>query len=316
MPSAAAPPASAGSDSHAGPATRKFARELGVDLRMVKGSGLKDRITIEDVQAFVKGRMTAPAAAASAAHVASQGAGIPAIPVPDFSAFGATETKPLARIRKLSAAHLSRAWLNVPHVTQFEQADITELEAFRKSVNAEGSAKLTLLPFLLKALAAAMKAYPEFNSSLAADGESLILKQYCNLGFAADTEAGLVVPVVKDVWNKGIAQLAQECGELAKKARDGKLKPDDMRGGCMSISSLGGLGVAGHFTPIVNAPEVAILGVSKATQQPVWDGRGFAPKLMLPLSLSYDHRVIDGAYAARFTVHLAGLLADVRRLIL
>ena len=299
--------------AHAGPATRKFARELGVDLALVKGSGLKNRVTIEDVQGFVKQQLAAPPAARPAA---AAGGGIPPVPAVDFSQFGAIETKPLARIRKLSAAHLSRAWLNVPHVTQFDEADITDLEAFRKSASEDIGVKLTLLPFLMKAIAAAMRQFPEFNSSLAPDGENLILKQYCHLGFAADTPNGLVVPVVRDVWAKGVSQLATECGELAKKARDGKLKPDEMRGGCMSISSLGGLGVTGGFTPIVNAPEVAILGVSKATMKPVWDGKAFAPRLMLPLSLSYDHRVIDGAYAARFTVALVKLLSDLRRLTL
>ncbi len=298
---------------HAGPATRKFARELGVDVSQVKGSGLKDRVTIEDVQAHVKTRL---AAAPSTAAPATGGAGIPPIPAQDFSQFGTIETKPLARIRKLSAAHLSRAWLNVPHVTQFDEADITDLETFRKSASEDTGVKLTLLPFLMKAIATAMRQFPEFNSSLAPDGENLILKHYCHLGFAADTPNGLVVPVVRDVWSKGVSQLATECGELAKKARDGKLKPDEMRGGCMSISSLGGLGVTGSFTPIVNAPEVAILGVSKATMKPVWDGKAFVPRLMLPLSLSYDHRVIDGAYAARFTVVLVKLLSDLRRLTL
>ncbi|MES2886129.1 MAG: dihydrolipoyllysine-residue acetyltransferase, partial [Pseudomonadota bacterium] len=319
---AAAPPAaldsrlrgndsSQGNSSHAGPATRKFARELGVDVSQVKGSGLKDRVTIEDVQAYVKTRL---AAAPSAVAATASGAGIPPIPAQDFSQFGTIETKPLARIRRLSAAHLSRAWLNVPHVTQFDEADITDLETFRKTASEDTGVKLTLLPFLMKAIATAMRQFPEFNSSLAPDGENLILKQYCHLGFAADTPNGLVVPVVRDVWTKGVSQLATECGELAKKARDGKLKPDEMRGGCMSISSLGGLGVTGGFTPIVNAPEVAILGVSKATMKPVWDGKAFAPRLMLPLSLSYDHRVIDGAYAARFTVVLVKLLSDLRRL--
>lgn len=314
----AAQPVTTSSEAHAGPATRKFARELGVDLAQVKGSGLKARVTIEDVQAHVKALMSAGAVPSPVSHPTSPGgSGIPPIPAQDFSAYGPTETKPLARIRKISAAHLSRAWLNVPHVTQFEEADISELEAFRKAMNEENpTAKLTLLPFLMKAVATAFKAFPEFNSSLAPAGDALILKNYCHIGFAADTENGLVVPVVKNVWDKGIAELARECGELAKKARDGKLKPDDMRGGCFSISSLGGLGVSGHFTPIVNAPEVAILGVSKAVQKPVWDGKAFAPRLMLPLSLSYDHRVIDGAYAARFTVALVKLVGDLRRLVL
>lgn len=311
-PPAASPAVAATGGGHAGPATRKFARELGVDLARVNGSGMKGRITIEDVQAHVKARMQSGTAAAGA----GSGSGIPAIPAVDFAQFGPVERKELARIRKLSAAHLSRAWLNVPHVTQFDDADITELEAFRKTATEDTGVKLTLLPFLMKALAAAMKQFPEFNSSLSPEGDALILKGYCHLGFAADTPNGLVVPVVRDVWSKGIAQLAQECSELAKKARDGKLKPDEMRGGCMSISSLGGLGVSGAFTPIVNAPEVAILGVSKASMKPVWDGKVFQPRLMLPLSLSYDHRVIDGAYAARFTVALVKLLGDLRRLAL
>lgn len=302
---------------YAGPATRQFARKLGVDLAQIKGSGARGRILIEDVQAFVKMRLTEPikTAATGAAAVI----GIPPIPAIDFTLFGAIETQPLARIRKLSAAHLSRAWLNIPHVTQTDEADITELEAFRKQQSEElvaaGGPKLTLLPILMKAVAASLKAFPEFNASLSPDGESLILKQYCHIGFAADTPNGLVVPVVRDVWRKGIAELSAECGALAKKARDGKLLPDEMKGGCFSISSLGGIG-GSHFTPIVNAPEVGILGVSKAQIKPVWDGKAFAPRLMCPLSLSYDHRVIDGAYAARFIVHLGKLLADVRRLLL
>ena len=206
-----------------------------------------------------------------------------------------------------------RSWLNVPHVTQNDEADITELEAFRKQTNQEGSAKLTLLPFIVKAVAAALRKYPEFGSSLSPDGGSLIMKHYCHIGFAADTPNGLVVPVLRDVWNKGISELAQESSELAGKARDGKLKPDEMKGGCFSISSLGGIG-GGHFTPIVNAPEVAILGVSRAVTKPVWNGKEFAPRLMVPLSLSYDHRVIDGAAAARFVVYLSQLLGDIRRL--
>jgi pyruvate dehydrogenase E2 component (dihydrolipoamide acetyltransferase) len=241
--------------------------------------------------------------------------GIPPMPAVDFSQWGEVETKPLARIRKISAQYLHRAWLNVPHVTQHDDADITELEAFRKAQSEESGVKLTLLPFIMKAVSVVMKQYPEFNSSLAADGESLILKKYCNIGFAADTENGLVVPVVKGIWNKGIVQLAQETAELAKKAREGKLKPDEMKGGCFSISSLGGIG-GSHFTPIVNAPEVAILGVSRAQLKPVWDGKLFAPRLMCPLSLSYDHRVIDGAYAARFIVALSKALGDLRRALL
>jgi pyruvate dehydrogenase E2 component (dihydrolipoamide acetyltransferase) len=295
--------------AHAGPATRKFARELGVDLARVSGSGARGRITIEDVQAFVKKQMATPSGGAAT------GAGIPQIPAVDFSLYGPIEKKPLARIRKLSAAHLHRAWLNVPHVTQFDEADITDVEAFRKASAEETGKKLTMLPFIMKAVAKAMDEYPEFRASLSPDGESLVMKKYCHIGFAADTENGLVVPVVRDVDKKGVVQLAEECSALAKKARDGKLKADEMKGGCFSISSLGGIG-GSHFTPIVNAPEVAILGASRAKMQPVWNGKEFAPRLVLPLSLSYDHRVIDGAYAARFIVLLVKLLSDVRRLAL
>jgi len=300
---------------YASPGLRKFARELGVNLARVSGSGPRGRITRDDVQSFVKRALSTPTPAAPVSGTS----GIPPIPAVDFSQFGSIETKPLARIRKLSAAHLHRAWLNIPHVTQTDEADITELEAFRKSqseeLSAAGGGKLTLLPFIMKAVAKAIQAYPEFASSLSPDGESLIFKQYLHIGFAADTPNGLVVPVVRDVDKKGIVQLAQETGELAKKARDGKLKGEEMRGGCFSISSLGGIG-GSHFTPIVNAPEVGILGVSKSSIKPVWDGKAFQPRLLLPLSLSYDHRVIDGAYAARFIVLLGKLLADLRRLAL
>ncbi|MGQ0621532.1 MAG: dihydrolipoyllysine-residue acetyltransferase [Panacagrimonas sp.] len=305
------PASSSGAQSHAGPATRKFARELGVDLAKVQGSGPKGRVLIEDVQKFVKQQMTAPPVAAAPA-VAS-GSGIPPIPAQDFSLYGEIETKPLARIRKLSAAHLHRAWVNIPHVTQTDEADITELEAFRKSASEESGVKLTLLPFIMKAVSVAIRQYPDFGSSLSPDGAGLIFKKYCHVGFAADTPNGLVVPVVRDVWSKSLTQLATETAELAKKARDGKLKPDEMKGGCFSISSLGGIG-GSHFTPIVNAPEVGILGVSRGAMKPVWDGKAFQPRLMVPLSLSYDHRVIDGAYAARFIVALCKLLADLRRL--
>jgi pyruvate dehydrogenase E2 component (dihydrolipoamide acetyltransferase) len=296
---------------YAGPATRKFARELGVDLSQVKGSGLRGRIVIEDVQGFVKQtlarrrRLRPQAAAAAFRRFRPQ----------DFSLFGEIETVPLARIRKLSAAHLHRAWVNIPHVTQTDDADITELEDFRKSASTDTGIKLTLLPFVMKAVEKAMQAHPDFNSSLSPDGASLIKKKYLHIGFAADTPNGLVVPVVRDVDKKGIVQLANECAELAKKARDGKLKPDEMKGGCFSISSLGGIG-GSYFTPIVNAPEVAILGVSRGVMKPVWDGKAFQPRLMLPLSLSYDHRVIDGALGARFIVMLTKLLGDLRRLTL
>ena len=293
---------------YASPAIRKLGRELGVNLAQVKGSGPRGRITREDVQGFVKRALSAPAPAAPI-----PGMGIPPIPAVDFSQFGPVEPKPLARIRKLSAAHLHRSWLNIPHVTQTDEADITELEAFRRSQSEESGVKLTLLPFIMKAVAKAIQAYPEFGASLSADGESLILKKYLHLGFAADTPNGLVVPVVRDVDRKGIVALAQETAELARKARDGKLKPDEMKGGCFSISSLGGIG-GSHFTPIVNAPEVGILGVSRSALKPVWDGKAFQPRLMVPLSLSYDHRVIDGAYAARFIVQLVKLLQDLRRL--
>lgn len=315
-PAPAAAPASSDTIPYASPGLRKFARELGVNLAQVSGSGPRGRITRDDVQSFVKRALSSPTPAAPAT---SSGGGIPAIPAVDFSQFGPIESKPLARIRKLSAAHLHRAWLNIPHVTQTDEADITELEAFRKSQSDElvatGGGKLTLLPFVMKAVAKAIQAYPEFAASLSPDGESLIFKKYLHIGFAADTPNGLVVPVVRDVDKKGIVQLAQETGELAKKARDGKLKGEEMRGGCFSISSLGGIG-GSHFTPIVNAPEVGILGVSKSTIKPVWDGKAFQPRLMVPLSLSYDHRVIDGAYAARFIVQLVKLLQDLRRLAL
>jgi len=308
------PAATSASDvAYAGPATRKFARQLGVDLSKVTGSGPRGRIVIDDVQDYVK--RTLAVVPATSAAVVTGGSGIPPIPAVDFSKFGEIETKPLSRIRKISAAHLHRSWVNIPHVTQNDEADITEVEAFRKAASDDSGVKLTMLPFIMKAIAKAMEVYPEFNSSLAPDGESLILKKYCHIGFAADTENGLVVPVIRDVDKKGIAQLAKECGELAKKARDGKLKPDEMKGGCFSISSLGGIG-GSHFTPVVNAPEVAILGASRAQMKPVWDGKAFQPRLMLPLSLSYDHRVIDGAYAARFIVLLVKLLSDVRRLAL
>ncbi len=300
---------------YASPSIRKFARELGVDLSKVSGSGPKGRITQDDVQGYVKKTLAAPPAAA--ATTAAGGMGIPPIPAVDFSQFGSIETKPLARIRKISAAHLHRSWLNIPHVTQTDEADITELEAFRKEASDEsakaGGPKLTLLPFVMKAMAKVLEAYPEFRASLSPDGESLIHKHYTHIGFAADTPNGLVVPVVRDVDKKGLVQLAVETGELAKKARDGKLSGGDMKGGVFSISSLGGIG-GSHFTPIVNAPEVGILGVSKAVIKPVWDGAAFQPRLMVPLSLSYDHRVIDGAYAARTIVALVRLLGDVRRL--
>ena len=304
---------------YASPAVRLFARELGVDLLQIKGSANNGRISKEDVQRYVKAALTggAPAAAAVAG-----GGGLNLLPWPkvDFSKFGETETVPLSRIKKISGANLARNWAMIPHVTQFDQADITDLEALRVQLNAEqekakSGVKLTMLAFLLKASAAALKQFPDFNASLDATGENLTLKKYVHVGFAADTPNGLVVPVIRDVDKKGVLQIAVEMGELAKKARDGKLGPAEMSGGCFSISSLGGIGGTA-FTPIINAPEVAILGVSKSSLQPVWDGKQFVPRLTLPLSLSYDHRVIDGAAAARFTSYLAQVLADMRRVLL
>ena len=303
---------------YASPSVRQFARELGVDLARVGGSGRKSRITKDDVQNFVKQALSG--ARPASAPAASNGGGLNLLPWPqiDFSKFGGTETKALSRIKKISGANLARNWAMIPHVTQFDEADITDLEAFRVQLNKENEKsglKLTMLAFLLKASVAALKKFPDFNASLDAGGENLILKQYCHLGFAADTPNGLVVPVIRDVDQKGVLQIAKETSELAGKARDGKLGPADMQGGCFSISSLGGIGGTA-FTPIINAPEVAILGVSKSTTKPVWNGSSFEPRLMLPLSLSYDHRVIDGASAARFTAYLAQVLADFRRVML
>jgi len=298
---------------------RVFARELGVDLLQISGTEKGGRITKGDVQKFVKAALSGGVPAAAGAAVAA-GGGLNLLPWPkvDFSKFGETEVQPLSRIKKISGANLARNWAMIPHVTQFEQADITDLEGLRVALNKENEKagiKLTMLAFLIKASAAALKKFPEFNASLDASGENLTLKKYFHIGFAADTPNGLVVPVIRDVDKKGVVQIAQETTELAKKARDGKLGPADMSGGCFSISSLGGIGGTA-FTPIVNAPEVAILGVSKSAIQPVWNGKEFAPKLMLPLSLSYDHRVIDGALAARFTTYLSQVLADMRRVLL
>ncbi|KMN37963.1 dihydrolipoamide acetyltransferase [Chromobacterium sp. LK1] len=305
------------SKAHAGPSVRRLARELGVDLGKVKGNGRKGRITDADVKAFVKGVMQNPAALAPAA-AASSGGGLDLLPWPkvDFAKFGAIETKPLSRIQKISGANLSRNWVMIPHVTFNDECDITELEDFRKTVGKEwekSGLKISPLAFIIKAAAEALKAFPNFNSSL--DGDNLVLKQYYHIGFAADTPNGLVVPVIKDADKKGLRQIAQELTDLSKLAREGKLKPTDMQGATFTISSLGGIGGT-SFTPIVNAPEVAILGVCKSQIKPVWNGKEFAPRLMCPLSLSFDHRVIDGAAAARFTVHLGKLLTDVRRLIL
>ena len=305
---------------YASPAVRLFARELGVDLSQVSGSERGGRIGKEDVQKFVKSVMEGGAAVSAAAPVAGGGGGLNLLPWPkvDFAKFGEIETKPLSRIQKISGANLARNWAMIPHVTQHDDADITDLEELRVALNKENEksgVKLTMLAFLMKASVAAMQKYPAFNASLDASGENLVLKKYFHIGFAADTPNGLVVPVVRDVDKKGVMQIAQETSELAKKAREGKLGPADMSGGCFSISSLGGIGGT-KFTPIVNAPEVAILGVSKSAIRPVWDGKQFAPRLILPLSLSYDHRVIDGALAARFTAHLAQLLGDMRRVLL
>jgi pyruvate dehydrogenase E2 component (dihydrolipoamide acetyltransferase) len=304
----------AGFKPHASPSVRKFARELGVDLARVAGSGPKGRVLQADVQTFVKGAL-ARGAAAPAAPVLG---GLTVLPWPqvDFAKFGPIEAQPLSRIKKISGANLHRNWVMIPHVTNNDVADITDLEALRVQLNKENEksgVKLTMLAFLIKAAVAALKKHPEFNSSL--DGDNLVLKRYYHIGFAADTPNGLVVPVIKDADKKGVMEVAKETGELAKQAREGKLKPADMQGGTFSISSLGGIGGT-SFTPIINAPEVAILGVSRSSQQPVWDGRAFVPRLMLPLSLSYDHRVIDGALAARFNAYLAQLLADFRRAML
>ena len=310
---------------HASPSVRKFARELGVPLDEVKGSGPKGRITQDDIQAFTKQVMSgaaqtrAIAAKAPAATAAGgSGIGLELLPWPkvDFAKFGPVERKDLGRIKKISGANLHRNWVVIPHVTNHDDADITDLEAFRVQFNKENEksgVKVTMLAFMIKAAVAALKKFPEFNSSL--DGDQQVLKNYFHIGFAADTPNGLVVPVIRDADKKGIVQISQEMGELAKKARDGKLGPADMTGGCFSISSLGGIG-GRYFTPIINAPEVAIMGVCKSSIEPKWDGKQFAPRLMLPLSLSWDHRVIDGAAAARFNVYFASLLADFRRIVM
>jgi len=312
--SSSAPPPPHDVPPHASPGVRRFARELGVDVARVKGTGPKGRILKEDVQGYVKQALAggAPAAARAPGGGLSD-LGLPAWPKVDFAKFGPVEVKPLSRIQKISGPALARNWVMIPHVTQFDEADITELEAFRAKVNEENAksgVKVTPLAFLIKAVVAALRKYPTLNSSL--DGDNLVVKQYWNIGFAADTPNGLVVPVIKDADKKGVIQIATETSELAAKAREGKLGPADMQGGTFSISSLGGIGGTA-FTPIVNAPEVAILGVSKAAMKPVWNGREFVPRLMMPLSLSYDHRVVDGALGARFTTYLAQVLADLRR---
>ncbi len=324
------PTAAKGMLPHASPTIRKLARELGVPLEEVKGSAPKGRITQDDVQGFVKGVMAGSvqtkAQSAKAPAAAASGSGFPGLlpwPNVDFTKFGSVERKDLSRIKKLSGANLHRNWVMIPHVTNNDDADITELEAFRVATNLENeksgkasghaSVKVTMLAFVIKAVVSALKKFPEFNASL--DGDQLVYKQYFHIGFAADTPNGLVVPVLRDADKKGVLQISAEMGELAKKARDGKMGPADMTGGCFSISSLGGIGGT-HFTPIINAPEVAILGLSKSAMKPVWDGKAFVPRLTMPLSLSYDHRVIDGASAARFNAYLGQILGDFRRVLL
>jgi pyruvate dehydrogenase E2 component (dihydrolipoamide acetyltransferase) len=290
---------------HASPSVRRLARELDIDLTRLKGTGEKGRITKEDVKRALAGGT-------------GGGAGIPEIPAQDFAKYGPIETQPLSRLRRLGGPHLHRAWLNIPHVTHSDEADITDLEAYRKSLDAAAKEKgyrVTLLAFVMKACVVVLKELPEFNASLAPDKESLILKRYYHLGIAVDTEDGLVVPVIRDVDRKGIVELSQEIGAVSQRMREGKIAPADIQGGTFSISSLGGIGGTG-FTPIVNAPEVAILGVVRAELKPKWDGQSFVPRLMLPLCVSYDHRVIDGAQAARFTRRLAVILEDVRQLVL
>jgi pyruvate dehydrogenase E2 component (dihydrolipoamide acetyltransferase) len=299
--------------AHASPSARHFARELGVDLTRVKGTGPKERVLREDIQNYVKAELSRP-------RGGEGGAGLNLLPLPqvDFAKFGPVTAQPLSRIRKLSGANLHRNWVTIPHVTQNDQADITELEEFRKVQTEEAKKqgiRFTILCFLLKAVVVALKQHPEFNASLSADGESLILKQYFHIGVAVDTPNGLVVPVIRDVDKKGLLELAKALGEVSARMRAGKISPADLQGGCFSISSLGGLGGA-HFTPIINAPEVAILGVGKSAMQPVWNGKAFEPRLMLPLSVSYDHRVIDGAQGARFISFLSSVLTDIRRLVL
>ncbi len=323
-PAASSAPQVDASKAHASPSIRKFARELGVNLGLVGGSGPKGRITQEDVQKFVKGVLaeSASPSAKPAAAGGGTGVGLDLLPWPslDFSKFGPTELLPLSRIKKISGPNLHRNWVMIPHVTTFDEADVTDLEQFRVDSNAalakqKSTVKLTMLAFVIKASVAALKKYPQFNASLSGDGANLILKQYYNIGFAADTPNGLMVPVVKDADKKTVSQIATEMGELSAQARDGKLSPASMQGATFTISSLGGIGGTA-FTPIINAPELAILGLSKSAMKPVWDGKAFQPRLMLPLSLSYDHRVVDGAMGARFTTYLADVMADLRKTLL
>jgi pyruvate dehydrogenase E2 component (dihydrolipoamide acetyltransferase) len=319
-PQPASPPPTTGKGvAHASPSVRKFARELGVDLTQVVGTGPKGRILHQDVQAYVKTTLSGMTAVGAARSHAG-GAGLDLLPWPslDFSKFGPTELQPLSRIKKMSGPNLHRNWVMIPHVTQYEQTDVTELEAFRVHQNAamkKEGVRLTMLAFVIKAVVTVLKHYPQFNASLDEAGENLILKNYWNIGFAADTVHGLVVPVIKGADKKGVIQIAQEMGELSAQARDGKLSPADMQGATFTITSLGGIGGT-YFTPLINAPEVAILGLSKISTQPVWNGSEFQPRLMLPLSLGYDHRVIDGAEGTRFTTYLAEVLSDMRHVIL
>ncbi len=306
-PATSAVAASPSKQVHAGPAVRKIAREFGVDLALVAGSGPKGRVLKEDVQAFVKERVNGPATAG--------GTGIPAVPEVDFSQFGPVTTEALNNIKRATARSMTTAWLNVPQVTQFDHADITGLEAFRKEQNANGDVRYSIVPFVLKAIAKLLKEFPTFNASLAPDGESLVMKGYVHIGVAVDTPKGLLVPVIRDVDQKSVTEITQELGNKASLAREGKLSLKDMQGGCFSLSSLGGVGGTA-FTPIVNPPEVAILGLSRSEMKPVWDGSEFVPRLMLPLSLSYDHRVIDGAEAARFSQRLVSYLEDMRQLLM
>ncbi len=302
--------------AHASPSVRRFARELGVDLARIKGSGPKERILKEDISGFVKTALAQPAGGSGGG--AGLSLGLPAWPQVDFAKFGPVESQPLSRIKKISGPFLHRNWVSIPHVTQNDEADITELETFRKAMAEEAQkqgVKLTPLVFIMKAVVTALRAHPEFNSSLAPAGDALILKRYYHIGVAVDTPGGLVVPVVRDVDQKGVLQLAKELGELSARARDGKLGPAEMQGGTFSISSLGGIGGT-HFTPIINAPEVAILGVSKSSMKPVWKDGTFVPRLVMPLSLSYDHRAVDGAQGARFITHLTAVLSDIRRVLL
>ena len=314
-PSTLPPPLESGQQRpHASPAVRRFARELGADLSQINGTGARERILQDDVRQFIKAALIRPASDSRP----MEGAGIPPMPEVDFSRWGPIDTKPISRIQRLSGRYLHRAWLNIPHVTHHDDADITELESFRQSLKQDkthSGTRITILSFLMRAVVSALKAFPTFNASLSPDGESLILKQYFHIGIAVDTDNGLVVPVIRDVDGKGIVQLAEELADISARARDGKLKPGEMQGGCMSISSLGGIGGTA-FTPIVNAPEVAILGVTRSRMTPVWDGTEFQPRLMLPLDLSYDHRVVDGAQAARFMAFLSAALEDARRLLL